>query len=72
VLWICRDCGTEASAKDAALAIGIGWTALDGHTGLCPICSHPTTASRTTLLDRSRARIRQSRERVVITRERIR
>jgi hypothetical protein len=44
MLWICRDCGNEVAANDAVLATTIGWTGLDGDTGVCPVCSEPRTA----------------------------
>src|SRR5438132_1402675 len=41
MLWICRDCGNEVAAIDSVLVATVGWTALDGDTGRCPICSEP-------------------------------
>lgn len=38
MLWICRECGHEVEAKDPVLVTTIGWTALDGDTGICAPC----------------------------------
>ncbi len=42
MLWICRECANEVEANDLVLATTIGWTALDGDTGVCPVCSQPS------------------------------
>lgn len=39
MLWMCRDCGLEVVAADPVLVTTIGWTGLDGDTGVCSICS---------------------------------
>src|SRR4051812_38450476 len=39
MLWICRECGTESSAEEVWLVAAIGWTGLDGDTGVCAPCS---------------------------------
>jgi hypothetical protein len=38
MLWVCRECGTEVSAASDVLVSSIGWTGLDGDTGLCSLC----------------------------------
>jgi hypothetical protein len=38
MIWICRDCGTEASASDVVLVMSLGWQGLDGDTGVCWPC----------------------------------
>ncbi len=39
MLWVCRDCGSEVSAASDVLVATIGWTGLDGDSGVCSPCS---------------------------------
>jgi hypothetical protein len=63
--WICRDCGHVVSATDEVLAITIGWTALDGDTGVCPICSIGDRSVDSQTLGGEPARRRQITRRLV-------
>lgn len=44
MLWICRECGVEAPCEDDVGATWLGWTGLDGDTGVCPTCGGGTVA----------------------------
>jgi hypothetical protein len=39
MIWVCRDCGNEASASDVVLVMSLGWRGLDGDTGVCAPCA---------------------------------
>ena len=36
--WTCRECGMQVVASHEILVLTIGWTGLDGDTGVCTIC----------------------------------
>jgi hypothetical protein len=38
VVWFCRECGAEVSSPEELLVVSIGWTALDGDSGICSPC----------------------------------
>jgi ribosomal protein L37AE/L43A len=68
MMWICRDCGNEVAGADAVLVTTIGWTALDGDTGRCPMCSHPGDREALhPLVASSEALERQARRAIEIT-----
>ncbi len=39
MLWVCRECGSEVSAASDVLVATIGWTGLDGDSGVCSPCT---------------------------------
>lgn len=39
MVWICRDCGTESATSDPVVVTSLGWSGLDGDTGICPQCA---------------------------------
>jgi hypothetical protein len=64
--WTCRECGNEVTADDVVLVVTIGWVALDGDTGVCPLCkengSDPLVPSPLGRIEASRRHIEATRE----------
>jgi hypothetical protein len=69
MLWICRDCGNGVFAANALLVTTMGWTALDGDTGMCPICSRPQEAADAGFFARSAAiRLERANRAIAVSR----
>jgi hypothetical protein len=61
MLWICRECGVEAPCEDDVAATWLGWTALDGDTGVCPTCGSSPVVNGGGIRTRQAAQQRQQR-----------
>jgi hypothetical protein len=74
MLWICRECGAEVAASDQILVVTIGWTALDGDTGVCSPCVRRSKGDATTgnlFAQRTRRVIETSERAVSLSRMRV-
>lgn len=71
MLWVCRECGTEVSAASDVLVSSIGWTGLDGDTGLCSVCERKQRESARTdnvVLLRSKDKYQRTQRALAVTR----
>ena len=71
VVWVCRDCGLEVEARDSVLVSTIGWTALDGDTGVCAPCSRRAAATTTSAVRRTLHCLEASERAVATSRARV-
>jgi hypothetical protein len=72
VLWVCRECGLEVEARDPVLVITIGWTGLDGDTGVCSPCKRRPPIALGKSARASAVRIEASTRAVATSRARVR